>query len=153
MLNDTRTASTVFYKLFTMKKLNQKAAKVFNKLILKLNDQGYLKLDASEGTFMPVVLEQLRKQVAFGPMMVHIYSLAHYFNLNGDLVPDPDMTFAVHAQDPFLIWPLSYQDQYRFQEGLFCDEKGVWKVNRQLQQDHASFANHWLLNIQSQQDL
>ncbi len=136
-----------------MKKINQKAAKVFNTLLGKMNGEDHLKLDNSEGSFMPVSIERLSTNVSFGSIKVDIYSLTHYFKQNGDLVPDPDMTFGLNRADTSTIWAFSYQDQYGFQEGVYMDSIGVWRINKTLQSDHASFAGMWLQNIKQQQNL
>ena len=42
-------------------------------------------------------------------------SLSHYFKQNGDSILDPDMTLRVF-KDQYLVFPLSYQDQFKNQE-------------------------------------
>lgn len=136
-----------------MKKINQKAAKIFNALIKQMKGEDHLKLDNSNGAFMPVSIERLSTGVSFGPIQIDIYSLTHYFKQNGDLVPDPDMTFAVSQTDSKTILPFSYQDQFGFQEGIYKDSSGAWKISKRIQQDHASFAGIWLKNIKQQQNI
>lgn len=136
-----------------MKKINQQSAQVFKALLDKMNGEDYLKLDNSEGSFMPLSIERLSSGISFGPIQADIYSLTHYFKQNGDLVPDPDMTFAVSHSNNSSIWALSYQDQFGYQEGIFQDSNGVWKINKRIQRDHASFASMWLQNIKQQQNI
>jgi hypothetical protein len=136
-----------------MKKINQKAAKIFNALIKQMKGEDHLKLDNSKGAFMPVSIERLSSGVSFGSIQIDIYSLTHYFKQNGDLVPDPDMTFAVNQINSNTIWPFSYQDQYGYQEGIYKDSSGVWKISKSIQHDHASFAGMWLKNIKLQQNI
>lgn len=136
-----------------MKKINQKAAKIFNVLIKQMKGEDHLKLDNSNGAFMPVSIERLSTGVSFGPIKVNLFSLTHYFKQNGDLIPDPDMLFAVNQTDSNTIWPFSYQDQYGFQEGIYKDSSGAWKISKSIQHDHASFAGMWLKNIKHQQNI
>jgi hypothetical protein len=60
----------------------------------------YLKLDRGGSAIMALSIEKLVPEVDFAGTNATIYSLSHYFEQNGDLVPDPDMTFAViNTQD------------------------------------------------------
>ncbi|NPE30774.1 hypothetical protein HNV12_23035 [Methanococcoides sp. SA1] len=136
-----------------MKRINQKATQVFNKLIKLMKGEDHLKLDNSNGAFMPINIERHSTGVSFGPIKVDIYSLTHYFKQNGDLVSDPDMTFAISQSDSSNIWPFSYQDQYGYQEGIYKDSSGTWKINKKIQHDHATFAGMWLQNIKHQQNI
>ena len=135
-----------------MKKLNKKAALVFNTLISKMNGEQHLKIDNTDGVFMPITIEKLQSEIMIVDMLVDIYSLAHYFQMNGDLVPDPDMTFAVSKVLDNFIVPMTFQDMYNYNEGIFI-VNGTWKINKRYQHDHAAFAGQWLINIKNQQNL
>lgn len=142
-----------YSKSNTMKRINQKAAQVFNTLINLMKGEDLLKLDNVNGAFMPINIERLSTGVSFGPIKVDLYSLTHYFKQNGDLIPDPDIQFAVSQVNNNAIWPFSYQDQYGYQEGIYKDSSGTWKISKKIQYDHAVFAGMWLNNIKHQQDL
>ena len=135
-----------------MKKINQKAAKVFNNMIALMNGEQHLKIDNTEGSFMPLSIEQLGSEMDLAGRKVIVYSLAHYYKQNGDLVPDPDMKFAVSQVDGMYIWAMTYQDYRSYQEGIYIDN-GTWKLNKRIQNDHADFAGQWLINIKNQQNL
>ncbi len=139
-------------KLTIMKKLNKKAALVFNTLISKMNGEQHLKIDNTDGVFMPITIEKLQSDVQIVDMLVDIYSLSHYFQLNGDLVPDPDMTFAVSKVLDNFIVPMTYQDMYNYNEGILIVD-GTWKINKRLQHDQADFCSMWLNNIKEQQNI
>lgn len=132
-----------------MEKINKKAAEVFNTLIAKMNGEQHLRIGEYGETIMPVCIEILQPDVNLAGRLSTIYALAHYFKMNGDLVPDPDMTFAVSQVNPEMIWPLTYQDQMRYQEAVWLEDN-VWKQNKVLQSDLASFASQWLVNIKNQ---
>jgi hypothetical protein len=80
-------------------------------------------------------------------------SLAHYFESNGDLVPDPDILFHIKrskAEDgEFDLYPLHYQNSITYQR---CAEhvEGVWQVNTKLQNDLCAFCTIWANNIKEQ---
>jgi hypothetical protein len=135
----------------TMKKLNKKAARVFNAMIKLMGENDHLKIDNTNGTFMPVVIEKVQ-EVMFYQSECTIYSVAHYFEQNGDLVPDPEMTFLVVKANTEVIYPATFQNQMSYQESLFKD--GVdWKFSRSMQSGHTDFANMWMGNIKEQQNL
>ena len=70
--------------LTTLKALHPSALAVFNHLTDGLDLGGHRKLDNASGTFMAVCVEKITER--------H-YSIAHYFEQNGDLMADPEMTF------------------------------------------------------------
>ncbi len=135
-----------------MKKLNKKPALIFNALIHKMAGETAAKIDNTGETFMPVHIEKIGTDIEFVCHDVDIYSIAHYFEQNGDLVPDPDMTFAVSRANSLLIWPLTYQDMYNYNEGIYINN-GKWFINRRQQSFQQSFANKWLKNIKHQQSI
>ena len=138
-----------------MKKLNQRAHKVMDKLTAPLNGVGSAtKYDAHDYAskkrgIMSVSVECIN-EVEAGK----IYSVTHYYEQNGDLMSDPDMTFlkAVSTGDYF---PLTFR-----QDNLGIDQDSVvWKdgkitgIRPKMQSDMTTFANQWLMNIKDQQNL
>lgn len=136
-----------------MRKINQEAAKTFQKLIKAMGEEKHARIDNSNGTFMPVHIELLNSNKDLAGRPVSIYSIAHYFEQNGDLVPDPDMVFAVSNRDPDYIWPTAIQTQFYYREGLREGEDGKWSINVREQKDQAIFAGQWMKNIKDQQNL
>jgi hypothetical protein len=100
----------------------------------------------AEGTFMAVSVERLG---------VNHYSVAHYFEQNGDLCPDPEMEF-IKINGSWLALSITHVGR-RF-EALKCEraEDGSLKVThvctRQLN-DQSSFCTTWMRNIKDQQGL
>ena len=125
-----------------MKTLNKSATKTFFKIIE--GEEGYKKIDNSKG-FMALVVEKLRTDDVGS-----IYSLAHYFEQNGDLCKDPDMEFMVRGGS---VIPMTFQQDIPpvYSEGVFYDNG--WKVRNKVQADITSFANMWIKNIKHQQGL
>lgn len=126
--------------------LNQKAASVMDLLTQGLDSDNSSKtVDRSE-TFMKVHVELLYLSPA-GP----VYSVAHYYLQNGDLMSDPRMEFIKYdghyfpsyfCQDGFLTHD---------EESIFFGKDGKLKVRPSMQSDQTYFANEWMLNIASQQ--
>jgi len=76
-----------------------------------------------------------------------IIALQHYYELNGDLVPDPDMEIRVYLlPDWKKAEALTYQDTYLYQE--VYPEPG--KVIPVLKKDLNAFLIQWLKNLKSQ---
>ena len=82
-----------------------------------------------------------------------IISLAHYGELNGDLMCDPEMTFLLRSDGQVL--PLTYRNDYVGvdQVAARLDEASNWQTNIGLQHQLVSFAQEWLRNVAEQQDL
>lgn len=138
-----------------MKSLNPAAIKVFSKLIEKLKEPGDAdKIDKSEGTFMPVGIDFLQRF----PNGMETYAVAHRFEQNGDLVPDPDVEFLVQKRDEKVVsvWPLAIDHPppfvYRRHVELAEDGKPE-RLNLRGQADLATFCSVWMKNIQLQQEL
>lgn len=82
------------------------------------------------------------------------YSIAHYYEQNGDLMADPDMTF--FKADEGKVYPCTFQQDnlgvYRI--GLDITPDGdIEHENGREQADQAAFANGWMRNIADQQGL
>jgi hypothetical protein len=100
-------------------------------------------------SIMAVHVEMISK-ISKGP----IYSIAHYYEQNGDLMKDPDMTFLKGADGEY--YPLSYQQDGLgiYQDAVDWDDNGNIKGFRvKMQADMTSFANDWMENIKNQQKL
>lgn len=70
------------------------------------------------------------------------FAMAHNYELNGDLMADPDMEFTVDKENR-LLYPQSYQqDNLQFYERVDGDPFRANELNR--------FMNQWIHNIQEQ---
>ena len=137
-----------------MKSLNKTASHIFAKLITQMGQADYLKLDRGGSAIMALSIEKLVPEVDFAGNNASIYSLSHYFEQNSDLVPDPDMTFAVikSIENTPTIIPLTFQNSIYYTEAIFL-KANSWQIHPKQQADLADFANNWLKNIQWQQEL
>jgi len=112
-------------------------------------EEGYVKVDNTDGAFMSVSVE-----VIFEDSKFKIISLAHYFLQEGDLMADPEMCF-LHEKAQGIYFPFYYkQDSMGVEEESVEMENGeINGVNLTLQKEHTRFANMWLKNIKYQQNL
>ena len=80
-----------------------------------------------------------------------LYSIAHYYKQNGDMMKDPDMVFVKHPLGK--VFPISFEQSSAgiYQESVWYD--GGFKMKAKQQKDHATFANTWMKNIKEQQEL
>ena len=132
-----------------MKAIKPRAKKVMDALTANWDSVGNgRKIDNTNGTFMPVHIERLNKC-----KLGQIFSVAHYFEQNGDLMRDPDMGFIKGGDGEY--YPISFwQDS-----PLIRDEVATWKdgeivAYREKQQASlVTFANTWMRNIKEQQGL
>ena len=133
-----------------MKAINQQAKKVMGLLIEGLDNDtnDHKKIDNTKGTFMTVHVECIGT-CNLGP----IYSVAHYYEQNGDLMRDPDMEFIKGGDGEY--YPISFwQDS-----PVIRDEPLTWKDGEVIafhpkrQAALATFANTWMRNIKEQQGL
>jgi hypothetical protein len=94
------------------------------------------------GGFMAVQVEKIN----------FLYSVAHYYKQNGDLMADPEMTFVVFDD---LVYPASFTQHNLglYEESMIWRTKGCWTLDPTLQKHHADFANQWFENIKIQQDI
>lgn len=100
----------------------------------------------SGGPFMAVHVEAHRW--IDGHVMV---SVAHYYESNGDLVPDPDVVFIRRADGSFA--PISFQNSLVCNQPVRWLEGGVIEVDAREQASIAGFANTFLKNISEQQGI
>jgi len=120
------------------------AAAVLDELTNRLGVGQSRKLDRSTA-FMAVHVECLQ-QTGLGPL----YSIAHYYEQNGDLVPDPDVTLARTADG----WsPVNFQNSLAYRVAVHFHEDGTVEVDEREQRDLCDFVETWAANIHEQQGL
>ena len=132
-----------------MKAINLRAKMVMDTLTKNMEGtDGHRKIDNTGKTFMPVHVERMNKCE-----LGQIYSIAHYFKQNGDMMRDPDMEFIKGADGEY--YPISFwQDSPPVR-----DEVVVWRDGEivcykgKQQMNLVSFANTWMRNIKEQQGL
>lgn len=106
-------------------------------------NNGHVKF-LSDG-YMPLSVEFLYKQ-SDGRK---VYSMMHFTTQNGDLMRDPDMTFAVDTTAG-TVEPLTYQNDFMgmYQE-VYTDDGKRYRPRLRTDLDH--FLWQWLKNIKEQE--
>ncbi len=135
-----------------MNHLNQDAKKIMDKLTEGLTpDHANKKIDNSKGAFMAVYVEYLHEVKPYGSL----FSVAHYYEQNGDMMRDPDMEFLKGHDGNY--YPAYFRQDGAAgleQEVFIYDEEGKIKQFRpRLMNDLKNFANIWMENIRQQQGL
>jgi hypothetical protein len=136
-----------------MQRLSERATKIFAALVAGIPVRDARKLDKARG-FMAVSVDHLYRCGAGS-----LYAVAHRYEVNGDLVPDPDVEFYVvaDASQPVGIavyptgidhGPLGYHRYVHF------DSEGApGRVSRRGQASLATFCDGWMSNIAEQQGM
>ena len=74
-----------------------------------------------------------------------VIALSHYYKLNGDLVPDPDMEIRINFEKQEAE-AVSYQDIYGYSNVSECSAEKSVKLKESLNM----FLYFWLLNLSQQ---
>ncbi len=131
-----------------MRTLNKQSTQTMNKMVEMLED-GYIKIDNTGASFMPVSVEQI-----FESEKYRIFSVAHYYEQNGDLMADPEMCFInLKAVGTYLPSYFKQAGLGMEQESIIMENGEIKGYRAKMQADHTSFANMWLRNIKNQQNL
>jgi hypothetical protein len=125
-----------------MKSLDKKAEKIFRQLAGELCNVGDSRKIDNTTSFMALHVEVIGHHGNWP-----IFSLAHYYEQNGDLVCDPDVTFLGAEQ----VFPLTFeQGGVVYQVAVHFKDDAV-HLNERLQGQITTFCNQWLRNIAEQQ--
>jgi len=111
-------------------------------------ENGYFKLDKTENTFVPLVIEILDRSDSY----INI-TLCHYLEQNGDLMRDPEMLF-LYTEDKF--YPYYFRNDFVGSESysLEINENGQIKgIKKSEYKRYLDFAEIWLKYIKEQQNL
>ncbi len=138
-----------------MKTLDLKSTEIFCLLMAGMKGEQHLKIENKP--YMALTIERLDD--AYGGN-ASLYSLCHYYELNGDLMQDPEMCFVVvdarTAETPgyenVQVTPYYFaQANLGFYEQSIVFDNGVMKrCDDELQHGQVEFAGIWLKNIKGQ---
>lgn len=130
-----------------MAPLDETAAAVLTILVKDLADVGnHRKLNHAPGVFMAVSVEHIGTH-ARGDL----FSVAHYYEQNGDLMRDPEMVFLRSRDGQFIATYFRQDGGFPIEQESVSLAEDTWRPT--LQYEHAAFANAWLRNIARQQGL
>jgi hypothetical protein len=144
-----------------MRKLSTAATLVFTTLIDGLRVGDAKKIDNARGAFMAVSIDCLGGQQVSrdGERDWALYAVAHRYEVNGDLVSDPDVEFYV-VEDPAkpgtrAVYPTAIDHgPLGYHRYVHLDSAGhPARIIPRDQADLARFCDLWMRNIASQQGL
>jgi hypothetical protein len=134
-----------------MRPINLKAQKIMDRLtagITRENSHTRIDNNKLDSGFMPVVVEWVGSC-----KLGDTFSIAHYYEQNGDLMADPEMVFLkAHASGKY--FPTSFKQDGLggiYREGLIWEDGEPKYINAKEQRDEAIFAGTWMENIKWQQ--
>jgi len=135
-----------------MKAISKEAQQVMDKLIEGLGPGNRHKRVDNSKAFMAVVVEDIGG-AQFGESIGTLYSVAHYYQQQGDAMRDPEMVFFKAPDGKY--YPTMYQQDNLgiYQESVEWQGETIVSFSPQLQKDQAAFANTWMVNIKQQQQL
>jgi hypothetical protein len=123
---------------------NKKITKILDEMIANKTDA--IKIDNSEGTFMPFNIDYLDR---YGNL--HHFAFSHYYkHESGDMIADPDMEILYDDIFYKVMYPVTYQDSFGYQEAIDWNT-GNYQPKKQAQL--ATFLRKWLSNVVNQQNL
>ncbi len=127
-MKKTTTMKTAIEKILA--ELNQlDAFKHSESFAIKIENEGY----------MPLSIERHGKAI----------TITHYFEQNGDLVPDPDLEFVDLGQEDWL--PVAIQHSNGFYiRAAGQDENGNWRYKPRAMKDLQRFSRMWARNLLAQ---
>ena len=127
-----------------MRAVNQKARVILDKLNDGLQEINSTRTIKNTEGFMPVVVEKVGQD---------LFSIAHHYTQNSDLMADPEMVFYRGFDGNY--YPASYKldGLGLYQESIVFNEAGIKGFRPRPQKDHAVFAGTWMNNIKVQQGL
>lgn len=141
-----------------MRALSKSSTILFLKIIDKLGNQSYIKIQ--NDPYMALSVERLQDSIRTKVGLGTLYSLSHNYEKNGDLMRDPEMVFILvdnrskKDKDLLLvkIMPIMYQQDSLgiYQESILKKDNAIDSYKPNLQAEHTIFANMWMNNIRSQ---
>jgi len=112
-----------------------------------------------EHGMMDLVIEAWKDPDNRSDFNVMVVSMAHYGEMNGDLMRDPDVVFKVYQMgndiqgNPIVhVRMVSYRNDYVgvFQESMKYGENGEILVSKKLQKEQKSFLLQFIRNVKAQ---
>lgn len=117
-----------------LRQLDETAEKIYRYIVNTLQI-GKARTISNGDAFMSVHVDRLHQ---------HLYAIAHYFEQNGDMCCDPDMTFYAPKEGVYVV---------SFQQAIPPVWTHIDTCTPQQIADMRDFANQWMRNIQEQQEL
>jgi hypothetical protein len=132
-----------------MRPINLKAQKIMDRLTAGITEENsHTRTDNNEpnSAFMAVVVEWVGDC-----KRGDVYSIAHYYKQNGDLMADPEMTFLRGEDGRYYPLSIKMDGLGIYREGVVWEDGEPRYLNAREQRDEAIFAGTWMENIKHQQ--
>jgi len=130
-----------------LKPAPKSAAKVLNILVDGLTESAESrKVDNTNGAFMPVHVECVSR-TEHGL----VFSVAHYYEQNGDLIADPEMDLLRDASGDW--YPLSISMAFGRKHAVMFVGRGKARVDEREYRSQLRFLSTWMKNVRAQQRL
>lgn len=132
-----------------MRPINKKATAVMDRLTAGITrENSHIRIDNNkpDSAIMAVVVEWVGDCKLGGT-----YSIAHYYEQNGDLMVDPEMTFLKAADGRYYPMSIKMDGLGVYREGIVWEDGEPRYLNKREQRDEAIFAGMWMQNIKWQQ--
>jgi hypothetical protein len=99
--------------------------------------------------FQDLVIEDICQR---GPRGFATISVAHYGELNGDAMRDPEMLFeAEEFGNQIILKPYYFRNDFAgVEQYSILNEEGRLSINSRLQKEHEEFAQLWNTNLEQQ---
>ena len=151
------------------KKLNKASAAIFSAILKQYSDAGTdllkINVNGDDSAIMPLSVEKVSNTRSINTPwgMGSLYSFAHYYEQNGDLMRDPEIVFLVvdnretdeGDMDLIGIFPQMFQQDNiaSYRELIKIEDNSVKTFDTRWQPDVTIFANEWMKNLKWQQNI
>lgn len=133
-----------------MRPINLKAQAIMDRLTAEITrENSHTRIDNNkpDSAIMAVVVEWVGNC-----KLGDIFSIAHYYEQNGDLMADPEMTFLkASASAKYIPMSIKMDGLGIYREGIVWEDGEPRYINAKEQRDEAIFAGTWMQNIKWQQ--
>ena len=127
-----------------MRAINHKAQAVMDRLTTGITEENsHIQIDNNEpdSGIMPVIVEWVGDC-----KLGDVFSIAHYYKQEGDLMADPEMTF-LKANGKYFPLSIKMDGLGVYREGVIWEDGEPRYINTREQRDEAVFAGTWMENI------
>ena len=133
-----------------MRPINLKAQKIMDRLTAGIDrENSHTRIDNNkpDSAIMAVVVEHVGSC-----KLGEVFSVAHYYEQNGDLMADPEMTFLkATASGKYFPMSIKMDGLGIYREGVVWEDGEPRYINTREQRDEAIFSGTWMQNIKWQQ--
>jgi hypothetical protein len=127
-----------------VKRLSKFAVSVLEHVTEGVDFDSSRKIDNASGTFMALHVEKVGEG---------LFSLAHYFEQNGDLMSDPEMVFLRQDDGSWVPVSITQHSLGVYREAIQFENGKVARVSVGQIRELSEFTELWMRNVKQQQRL